>query len=183
MKFRVYIAASVDGFVASADGGVKWLDSFHAPDNYGFDLFIQQIGAIVMGRKTFDQVLGFGPWSFQDRDVYVLTSRPVDNPPPRTVAWRDGPARLAERLSGMSLQGDVWLLGGPESINAIRELGAVDEYIVHVMPVLLGAGIPLFGESGAVTSLSLADSYVYEDGVVKLVLPAGVKYGPRLTTG
>ena len=69
----------------------------------------------------------------------------------------------------MSLQGDVWLLGGPESINAIRELGAVDEYIVHVMPVLLGAGIPLFAESGAVTSLSLVDSYVYEDGVVKLV--------------
>lgn len=54
MKFRVYIAASVDGFVASADGGVKWLDSFHAPEKYGFDLFIQQVDAIVMGRKTFD---------------------------------------------------------------------------------------------------------------------------------
>ena len=169
MKFRVYIAASVDGFVASADGGVKWLDSFRAPDNYGFDLFIRQIGAIVMGRKTFDQVLGFGPWSFQEKDTYVLTSRPIDNPPPRTVAWSDGPARLVERLRGMSLQGDVWLFGGPESINAIRELGAVDEYIVHVMPVLLGAGIPLFAESGAATLLSLVDSYVYEDGAVKLV--------------
>ncbi len=67
------------------------------------------------------------------------------------------------------MQGDVWLFGGPESINAIRELGAVDEYIVHVMPVLLGAGIPLFAESGAATSMTLVDSYVYEDGVVKLV--------------
>ena len=142
MKFRVYIASSVDGFVATADGGVKWLDAFHDPEGYDYDRFIRQIDAIVIGRATFDQVLGSGPWPYEGRHTYVLTSRPIDNPPPLTVAWRDDAAKLVERLRGMALQGDVWLLGGPKSIGAFRELDAVDTYEVYVMPLLLGAGIP-----------------------------------------
>ena len=61
MKFRVYIASSVDGFVATADGGVKWLDAFHDPEGYDYDRFIRQIDAIVIGRATFDQVPGLRP--------------------------------------------------------------------------------------------------------------------------
>ena len=169
MKFRVYIASSVDGFVATADGGVKWLDAFHDPEGYDYDRFIRQIDAIVIGRATFDQVLGFGPWPYEGRHTYVLTSRPIDNPPPLTVAWRDGATKLVERLRGMALQGDVWLLGGPKSIGAFRELDAVDTYEVYVMPVLLGAGIPLFVENHAATRLDLVDSHAFADGVVRLV--------------
>ena len=69
----------------------------------------------------------------------------------------------------MALQGDVWLLGGPKSIGAFRELDAVDTYEVYVMPVLLGAGIPLFVENHAATRLDLVDSHPFADGVVRLV--------------
>ena len=167
MEFRVYIAASVDGFVASADGSVDWLDAFHDSEGYGYDQFLQQIDAIVIGRTTFDQVLGFGPWPYSGIDTYVLTSRPIDNPPPQTVVWSDGAAALVEHLRSLSLRGDVWLLGGPRCIDAFRELGAVDLYELHVMPVLLGSGISLLKEGGA-TPLRLVDSHVYADGVVKL---------------
>ena len=69
----------------------------------------------------------------------------------------------------MSLQRDVWLLGGPKSIHAFSELGAVDAYEVYVMPVLLGAGIPLFEDGGTMSRLRLMDSHVFSDGVLKLV--------------
>lgn len=168
MDFRVYIAASIDGFVASADGNVDWLDAFHDPEGYGYDQFLQQIAAIVIGRTTFDQVLEFGPWPYPAIDTYVLTSRPIDDPPPQTVAWLDGAAALVEQLRSMSPRGDVWILGGPKCIDAFRELGAIDLYEVYVMPVLVGAGISLFMKGGT-TSLRLVDSHVYADGVVKLV--------------
>ena len=167
MEFRVYIAVSVDGFVATADGSVDWLEPFQDEEGYGYDRFFEQIDAIVIGRKTFDQVLSFGPWPYEGKETYVLTSRPIDSPPPQTVAWRDGAAMLAEHLRSKSLRGDVWLLGGPKCIDAFRELGAVDQYEVYVMPVLLGAGLALFAEGGA-TPLRLVDSHVYADGVVKL---------------
>jgi len=86
----------------------------------------QQIDAIVIGRTTFDQVLGFGDWPYHGKDTYVLTSRSIESPPQQTIPWEDGAAKLIEHLRGMSLQRDVWLLGGPESIHAFREFGAVD---------------------------------------------------------
>ena len=168
MEFRVYIAASIDGFVASADGSVEWLDAFHDPEGYGYDQFLQRIDAIVIGRTTFDQVLGFGSWPYSGIDTYVLTSWPIDNPPPRTVAWLSGVATLAEHLRSTSLLGDVWILGGPKCIDAFRELGVIDLYEIYVMPVLLGSGMPLFREGGT-ASLHLVDSHVYADGVVRLV--------------
>ena len=69
----------------------------------------------------------------------------------------------------MSLQRDVWLLGGPKSIHAFRELSAVDTYEVYVMPVLLGDGIPLFRDRDAMTGLRLTNFHVFADGVVQLV--------------
>ena len=82
----------------------------------------------------------------------------------------------------MSLQRDVWLLGGPKSIQAFRDLGVVDVYKVYVMPVLLGGGIPLFGSSDAMAHLRLTDSHVFPDGMVKLVYELALCNGTRLTT-
>ena len=168
MKFCVYIAASVDGFVATPNGGVEWLDAFHDTEAYRFGRFIQEIDAIVMGRTTFDQIVSFGPWPYRDKDTYVLTSRPISDPPPNTIAWGDGAEALASHLKGMGLKGDVWLLGGPESIKAFRDIDCVDEYQIYTIPVLLGSGIPLFMGSGGATQLRLIDSHMFRDGVVKL---------------
>ena len=168
MRLRVYIAVSVDGYVASTDGGVAWLDPFQA-ESYGYGDFIQQIDAIVIGRATFDQTLEFGDWPYHGKSTYVLTSRPIEAPPPQTIPWQDGAAKLVEHLRGMFPQRDIWLLGGPMTIHAFRELGAVDAYELYVMPVLLGDGIPLFQASDSTTRLRLTDHHAFADGVVKLV--------------
>ncbi|MDA0987820.1 MAG: dihydrofolate reductase [Chloroflexi bacterium] len=169
MKFRVYIAVSVDGCVASADGGVAWLESFHDEEGYGYNDFLQQMDAIVIGRTTFDQVLGFGDWPYPGKDTYVLTSRSIENPPPQTTAWQAGASKLIEHLRGMSMQGDVWLLGGSKSIRAFRDLNAVDAYEIYVMPLPRSSGIPLFESSDTTTTLRLTDHHVFPDGVVRTV--------------
>ena len=168
VRFCAYIAVSVDGYVASSDGGVAWLDSFQA-ESYGYDDFMQQIDAVVIGRTTFDQAMGFGELPYKGKSTFVLASRPIESPPPQTTAWQDGGAKLIAHLRGMSLQRDVWLFAGPKCNHAFRELGAVDTYELYVMPVLLGDGIPLFGCSNAKTLLRLTDNHVFSDGVVKLV--------------
>lgn len=168
MKFSVCIATSVDGFVATPNGGVEWLDAYHDTEGYRFGRFVQQVDAIVMGRTTFDQIIGFGPWPYKDKDTFVLTSRPLSDPPPNTHVWGDGAASLVDHLKGMSLKGDIWLLGGPESIQSFRELGAVDEYQIYLIPIILGGGIPLFKGACSGSRLKLVDSHIFKDGVIQL---------------
>jgi len=172
MKFRAYLAISADGYVASPDGGVAWLDSYQG-ENYGYNEFLQQIDAIVLGRTSFDQSLTFGDWSYPDKHTFVLTSHPIESPPPNTVAWHDGVEKLVEHLRGMSFHRDVWLFGGPQSIHAFRELGAVDAYELYVIPVLLGGGIPMFHNSDSLSWLHLTDHHAFPDGVVRLVYELG----------
>jgi len=97
MKFRVYIAVSIDGYVASSDSSVAWLYSFQG-ESYGYDDFIQQIDAIVIGRTTFEQALGFGDWPYNSKNTFVLTSRPIECLPPQTIPWHDSTAKLIEHL-------------------------------------------------------------------------------------
>jgi dihydrofolate reductase len=172
MKFRVYIAISVDGFVAPPDGGVEWLEPFSGEgDPYGYQQFYASIDAIVIGRTTFDQALTLPTWPYADKDVYVLTRRPLTGEHPRTLAWHGSPGELVTHLRDR--ERDVWLLGGPGSLRPFRELGAIDEYELLVLPVLLGAGIPLFSQ-GARGALKLQGSAIYPDGVVRLLYaPAG----------
>lgn len=168
MKFRAYIAMSVDGYVATEDGGVAWLEAFQAAD-YGYEAFIGEIAVIVTGRATFDQARGFGEWPYAGKRVVVLTSHPIDDPPPDTEAWHDGAEALAARLRAEAPDGDAWVLGGPKTIDAFRRAGAVDTYELYVMPVLLGAGIPMFGRNDAPSLLGLANSHAYPDGAVRLI--------------
>jgi len=173
MRNRVYIAASLDGYVATADGGVGWLEAFQDGD-YGYESFAQQIDTLVVGRATYNQVLGFGEWPYAGKRVYVLTSSPLESsPPPLTSAWLEGVEPLIARLHDEQRDADTWVMGGPETIQAFLERGAIDAYEVFLMPVLLGTGIPLFPRSDSATQLRLLEHRVYADGVGRLVYEPG----------
>jgi dihydrofolate reductase len=101
MKFRKCIAVSVDGYVASTNGSVAWLDSSH--HEQGYDDFVQQINAVVIGRTTSHQAIGFCDLPHRGKRTFGLTSRPIENPPPQTSAWQDGAAKLVEHLRGLSM--------------------------------------------------------------------------------
>jgi dihydrofolate reductase len=164
----VYIAMSLDGYIATSDGAVDWLEPFFDED-YGYESFIREISCAVMGRVTYEQVLDFGEWPYPDHDVYVLSGSPIENLPGRTFAWSAGPEALVRHLEEQNLEGDCWLIGGGQIIREFERLGSVDEYEVFVMPTLLGNGIALFPSPFPAGALRLTGVIAWENGVVRLL--------------
>ena len=166
-----YVAASLDGFIADSSGGVDWLpdsDSSH----YGYAEFYAGVEALVMGRRTYDQVLSFGDWPYSGKPAYVFTKSPRRDELPE-VRFVEGSAvdfyrEIAERYSGT-----VWLVGGADLADHFRQSGLIDEYQVFVIPIVLGQGVPLFGGPGMLTLLELESARAHADGVVQL------RYRPR----
>ena len=167
-SFKIYVAVSVDGFIATPDGGVGWLDAFHGGDSdYGYAEFAAGIATVVMGRATYDQVRGFGDWPYGDKESVVVSSRAAGDLPDRTAVWTDGIPSLHRKLADGSA-GDVWVMGGARTMRAFVDLGVVDRIDLFVMPVILGGGIPLFGASSQHHRLPPPEVEAYPDGVVRL---------------
>jgi len=139
----------------------------------GLDEFIQQIDAVVIGRTTFDQALltfGFDEWPFKGKEVHVLTSRPLSADVPAGVtAWHRGAEALLAHLRAARLACDVWVMGGPRTIQTFRALGAVERLEIYLLLVLLGDGIRLFTPGDAPLTLRLDRHRVFPDGTVELV--------------
>jgi dihydrofolate reductase len=165
---RLYIAASLDGFIATPDGGVGWLDDYNSPE-LGYDEFMKSIGTVVMGRATYEQAIGFGgPWPYAGKRTIVLTSRPIPSPPAGVERWPGDVASLADHLRSKSKK-DVWICGGARTARAFLDLDQVDRIELYVIPVLLGDGLPLFERSVHQSSLRLDRTRSFENGVVEIV--------------
>lgn len=170
-----YIAASLDGFIADADEGLDWLDRFGDIDygEFAYDRFIAGIGTFVMGRGTYDWLRrAVADWPHPDVDTIVVTSRSLPEPPDRVVAWDRPLGALIAHLRALE-GGDVWMAGGGRLQSAFVARGAVDHLQIFVMPVLVGAGTPLWAGIEAETALTLDDARPLEKGVVRLA------YRPR----
>lgn len=174
---RVYIALSVDGYIADADGGVAWLDPYFS-DEIDFEGFSSTIGATVMGRRTFDQAVA-SEWREPSPRTVVMTHRTIEDPPGDVESYDGTVEQLADTLR-TELAGsgkDVWLMGGGESIRPFHEAGLVDRWELFKIPVLLGSGVPLF-PPGVATGFDLRPTHTrtYGNGVVE------VWYEPRRDT-
>ena len=146
MKTSVFVGVSVDGFIARANGAFDFLDA-GGNEPHGYEEFIATVDTIVMGRKTFETVLGFGSWPFQ-KPVVVLSSQSLDL---STAKGRGGrveqmagsPADVVAALSSRGIR-HVYLDGGI-TIQGFLRAGLVTRLIITRVPVLIGSGIPLFG--------------------------------------
>lgn len=158
-RFLVYIAQSLDGYIARPDGGLDWLEGHDVPEgeDFGYHAFMARVDALVMGRNSFESVLSFDvPWPYGETHVYVLTSRPLQIPEAlrATVSAEGGaPAEVAARLAAAGVRAAY--LDGGATIQRFLRAGLVDELIVTTIPVLLGEGIPLFGALEADQPLEL----------------------------
>ena len=146
----VYIATSLDGFIARPDGGLDWLENLDDPeDDYGFADFIDKIDAIVMGRKTFETVLNFDEWPFT-KPVFVLSStiQTVPNKLRGKVEILNGdPKKIVEELNSRGFN-NLYIDGG-QTIQRFLKEDLIHEMIITTASVILGDGIPLFhGISG-----------------------------------
>jgi len=161
-----YIAASLDGFIAADDGSVAWLETFQATD-YGYAEFFAGIGTLVMGRATYDRVLGFGPWPYAGKRCLVLSRRGIAHPPEGVEAWTGNAASLAMHLAEVNER--VWVVGGGKLIAGLLTEGAITELDLFTMPVLLGRGVPLFaGGHPPAQKLRLLETRTWPNGVVRL---------------
>ena len=169
-KLVYYCAVSADGFIAREDGSVDWLES-RAAEDYGIEGFLAGIDTIVWGRTTFEgygmKPPGLEPFGQGMRHVVLSHRSPPAGADPRAEFTAQPPAELAARLREGSGKG-VWLMGGGASAAAFLDAGEVDELFVHVIPVLLGAGIPLFAAKPRDVALRLLESRAFPDGVVRL---------------
>ncbi|MCU0890072.1 MAG: dihydrofolate reductase family protein [Rubritepida sp.] len=162
-----YIAASLDGFIATAEGGVGWLDAFQDED-FGFEAFLGGITTLAMGRVTYDQVRGFGVWPYGTRRCHVVTSRPLEADAPVGVeAW--APEELPELAARLAAsEPPAWVVGGGRLIGTLLAAGSIRELDLFVMPVLLGAGVPLFAGAHPAAALELVETRSWPSGAVRL---------------
>lgn len=172
MKCSVFIAASLDGFIARPDGGIDWLDEANARvpkgEDCGFGAFMATVDALVMGRHTFDLARSFGEWPYGQTPVVVLSSRLRSLPAglPATVSLSsEAPASLVERLSAAGTK-HLYVDGGV-TIQRFLADGLIDELTITTIPVLLGAGRPLFGPLADDVRLEHVSTRAYEFGFVQ----------------
>jgi dihydrofolate reductase len=174
-RIVLYIAASLDGYIARADGSLDWLDAAAvAGEDYGYGEFLSTCDTLLVGGVTFRQLLGSGEYPYAGKRVYVFTRQgPVDVPEGAEVEFVDSdPAELARRL--LDEPGDdIWLVGGSAVIQPVVDAGLVDEIILSVIPVVLGEGIHLFAHGTLEKRLELLDERSYPGGIVQL------RYRPR----
>ncbi|HKB31725.1 MAG TPA: dihydrofolate reductase family protein [Streptosporangiaceae bacterium] len=176
MLIRARMGVSVDGFVATPDGlpALLAMPDFVPGSSHGHPEFIENCDAVVMGRATFLPALGAPSWPWPGKQVYVLTSRPLPaNTPADVIVSRGGPAGLAAQLRSRGSGRDVHLVGGPRTIRAFRQIGALDRLEIVVLPILLGDGVPLSvpGTPRAPLRLLRPDRR-FPDGSVELVYAA-----------
>jgi dihydrofolate reductase len=170
-KVVLFIAASLDGKIARKDGSLDWLHGVPNPNksDFGYARFLSTVGTLFLGRKTYEEILGFGvEWPYAGKTSYVVTSdanyRPVTD---GTFCLKLDLATCVRDLRASSDQ-DIWLVGGSQLIATFMEFELVDRIIVTLIPVTLGEGIPLFPAHAKDVNWALREVERFDSGVLGL---------------
>jgi dihydrofolate reductase len=168
MEVVYYVAASLDGFIATPDGGLEWLAEFEASgDDYGYVDFYGSVEAVLLGSRTFQQALTFGAWPYPGKPSWVFSQRKLVAPGADVTITDLSPLEIVSELDAAGVK-RAWLVGGGALAGSFRQAGLITEYVVSVIPVVLGGGVPMLGGSGPVQRLRLVDTKRYPDGVLQL---------------
>lgn len=165
MKISVFIGTSVDGFIARPGGELDFLP-VNGGEPHGYNEFIASVDAIVIGRKTFETVLGFPGWPYGKRRVIVLSCRPLDLSAARgAVEHMTGdPAEIVAKLAASGAR-HLYVDGGV-TIQGFLRAGLIQRIIITSVPVLIGEGIPLFGKLPRDIHLRHVATHSYPSGMV-----------------
>jgi dihydrofolate reductase len=180
-RIIVSIAVSADGYIARPDGDFSWLDRPSPKGNYGLDAFVRSIDTVLWGRKTYEiglkaagANLGLGPGIRN----YVFSRRPPKEAPPGVTFVRGSVGAFARRLRREPGK-NIWMMGGAALIGSFLDAGEIDAFSIHVIPVFIGAGIPLAAPRRRLIPLKLRSVKRFPDGVVHLQYDVPRRPGSR----
>jgi dihydrofolate reductase len=153
----VYIASSLDGYIARENGEVDWLPE---TAESGYDSFYKSVDSVIMGKTTYDQILTFGKYPYEDKKSFVFTRNSIQGKDDNVEFVSDVEKFVKEGFPGAGE--NIWLVGGAETIASFLNQDAINEIIISVIPVLLGKGIPLFKNMENETKLELIKTVKYD---------------------
>lgn len=165
LKASVFVGTSLDGFIARRDGSFDFLPA--EPEEHGFEAFMASVDALVIGRHTYETVLGFGSWPYGPKPVYVLSSRPLAPAPKGAVVEHlaGEPADIAARLVQRGVR-HAYVDGGI-TVQRFLAAGLITRLVITRVPVLIGEGIPLFGAVPRDIALRHVATRQYPSGLVQ----------------
>lgn len=162
-KLILFIASSLDGYIAREDGGIDWLFS---DADYGYSEFYRSTDTVIMGRKTYDQLLGFDEYPYKGKKAHVFT-REKRSGDGRVDFVSSDVASFVRKLKRRKGR-DIWLVGGADIVSILLNAGLVDRIILSIHPAVLGRGIPLFKELTREVKMKLTQTISYPSGLVQL---------------
>jgi dihydrofolate reductase len=171
-KIVLFIATSLDGFIARPDGNIDWLTSIpqlESGDDYGYADLLSSISTIIMGRKTYDEIIGFGvDWPYSNLKSFVVTTNEdFKILSPNTYTSTEHLKDFVIELKRNS-EKDIWLIGGGQLVTTFVNEGLLDKMIISVIPKIIGEGLPLFANNPKETNWKLIEAKSFETGVVNL---------------
>lgn len=165
-QISIYIAMSIDGYIARKNGELDWLEYGHTGDeDYGFKKFIGSVDALVLGRNTYEVVSGFDKWPYDGKKVIVLSH--TLNAVRKEAELFCG--QLADLVSTLHSEGikRIWVDGGI-TVSRFLEADLIDDITISVIAMVLGSGIPLFSTMNREHKCRLISTQSYPSGLVQL---------------
>lgn len=167
-KLCLFIAMSLDGYIAKPDGDISFLDEMNQEgEDYGYTAYIEMVDTVLLGRKTYDKILSMGMGNYYgERDVYVITRTPRKNS--GNVIFYSGDIKQLVTSLKSKPGKNIYCDGGAEIIAQLLHENLIDEMTVSIIPILLGDGIRLFGGTFQEQNLKLVKCQSFEKGLVQM---------------
>jgi dihydrofolate reductase len=167
-KVILYIAMSLDGFIAKPDGDISFLSEVELEgEDYGYSAYLETVDAVILGRKTYEKILSMGiDKPYGEREIFVLTH----NPKPGTNKLTYYSGSLPKLISSLKSKSgkNIYCDGGAETVQRLLQDDLIDEFFISIIPILLGDGISLFNKRFQEQKLQLITSKSFEKGLVQL---------------
>lgn len=175
-KIVLYIATSLDGYIAGEKGDIDWLFTDHDCD-YGYGEFYSSVDSIIMGRKSYDKLLDFDEFPYKDKNCYIFTrTLPSSTEGTVSIINKQDPELFMKGLLESNGR-DIWLLGGGEMVAYFLKNDLVDKIILSIHPVIIGGGVPLFERCNVASEWSLDDVESFGSGLVQITYDKIIKGG------
>ena len=167
-SISLYVSSTLDGFIARADGAIDWLTRIDDNDtDYGYAELNESVDGILMGSTTFEMIQALGPWPYTEKPTFIFTNRTLRASTGNIYSVSGDPLQVIGSKA-FSQFGKLWLVGGSALIGSFLKRNLIDDYIITILPVVLGQGLRLFTSPVPEQWLTMVSCTQYDRGVLQV---------------